>query len=114
MSPAAQAQTFNVLHNFTGGQDGGHPYAGVTRDAAGNLYGTAKFGGDLTCDAPHGCGTVYQLKHKGSGFVSNPLYSFGVGAGGGLPTAQLSSARTAPSTARHLTGVSMARAWFSS
>src|SRR5271169_6202502 len=82
MSPAAQAQTFNVLYNFTGGQDGGHPSAGVSRDAAGNLYGTAKLGADLTCNAPNGCGTVYQLKHKGSGFVFNPPFSFSLGADG--------------------------------
>ena len=87
MSPAAQAQTFNVLHNFTGGQDGAHPSAGVTMDAAGNLYGTAKAGGDLTCNAPNGCGTVYQLKHRGSGFVFNPLYRFGVSPDGGIATA---------------------------
>jgi hypothetical protein len=77
MSPAAQAQTFNVLHNFTGGQDGANPYAGVTMDAAGNLYGTTNVGGDLNCNPPHGCGTVYELKHKGSAFLFNPLYSFG-------------------------------------
>jgi len=38
---AAQAQTFTVLHSFTGGQDGGYPYARLTFDRAGNLYGTA-------------------------------------------------------------------------
>ena len=84
---ALQAQTFTVIHNFTGGQDGAHPYAGVTMDAAGNLYGTANVGGDLTCNPPHGCGAVYQLKHKGSGFVFNPLYNFGVSPDGGIPTA---------------------------
>jgi hypothetical protein len=36
-----QAQTFQVIHNFTNGLDGGSPYAGLTIDAAGNLYGTA-------------------------------------------------------------------------
>ena len=87
VSQSAQAQTFNVLYNFTGGQDGAHPYAGVTMDAAGNFYGTANVGGDLTCNPPHGCGTVYELKHKGSGFIFNPLYSFGVGPDGGIPTA---------------------------
>src|SRR5271169_4682085 len=87
MSPAAQAQTFNVLYNFTGGQDGAHPDAGVTTDAGGNLYGTANVGGDLTCNPPNGCGTVYELKHKGSDFVLNPLYSFGVGVVGGMPAA---------------------------
>jgi hypothetical protein len=29
-----------VLHRFTGGKDGGTPFAGLTFDAAGNLYGT--------------------------------------------------------------------------
>jgi uncharacterized repeat protein (TIGR03803 family) len=87
MSPAAQAQTFNVLYNFTGGWDGAHPRAGVTMDAAGNLYGTAYAGGDLTCYPPHGCGTVYELKHQGSAFVFNHLFTFDVGVPGGMPAA---------------------------
>src|SRR5271166_824799 len=33
---SAQAQTFTVLYNFTGGADGGNPYAGLVRDASGN------------------------------------------------------------------------------
>jgi uncharacterized repeat protein (TIGR03803 family) len=41
----AQAQTFTVLHNFTGSSDGGSPYAGLTRDEAGNLYSTTEMGG---------------------------------------------------------------------
>ncbi len=35
---AAQAQTFTVIHSFTGGGDGAQPYAGLTMDAPGNLY----------------------------------------------------------------------------
>jgi uncharacterized repeat protein (TIGR03803 family) len=46
-----------VLHTFTGKADGGGPYAGVIRDAAGNLYGTAAYGGDPNC----GCGVVFKL-----------------------------------------------------
>ena len=38
---SAQAQTFTVLHTFTGAQDGGQPLAGLAIDGAGNLYGTA-------------------------------------------------------------------------
>jgi uncharacterized repeat protein (TIGR03803 family) len=34
-----------VLYNFTGGTDGGYPYAGVIRDPAGNIYGTTYAGG---------------------------------------------------------------------
>src|SRR5689334_12714792 len=36
----ADAQSYSVLYNFTGGQDGGLPKAGVTFDQAGNMYGT--------------------------------------------------------------------------
>jgi len=42
VDPAGQE---TVLHTFTGGSDGGDPYAGVILDAAGNLYGTASAGG---------------------------------------------------------------------
>ena len=74
----AQAQTFNVLHNFTGGSDGGNPYSGLTKDKAGNLYGTALYYGI-------GYGTAFQLKHKGSGWVFNLLYSFAGGNDGAGP-----------------------------
>lgn len=76
---AAQAQTFNVLHNFTGGNDGGNPSAGLTSYGA-NLYGTTYTGGT------GGYGTVYQLKHAGSSWTINPLHSFN-GNDGAIPTA---------------------------
>jgi uncharacterized repeat protein (TIGR03803 family) len=44
-----------TLHDFTGGSDGGFPYAGVTLDPAGNLYGTTVYGGDF------GFGVVYKI-----------------------------------------------------
>lgn len=69
----AQAQTLTILHNFTGGGDGEHPYAGVTLDRGGDLYGTTYEGGT-------GAGTVYELTHEGSGWTLNVLSSF---AGGG-------------------------------
>jgi uncharacterized repeat protein (TIGR03803 family) len=72
-----QAQTYNVLYNFSGGMDGANPHVGVTLDKAGNLYGTAYAGGK-------GYGTVFKLAHKGSGWVLAPLYSFeGKGANDG-------------------------------
>jgi uncharacterized repeat protein (TIGR03803 family) len=37
--------TETILHEFTGGADGGNPIAGVIRDSAGNLYGTTNLGG---------------------------------------------------------------------
>jgi len=74
---SVQAQTYTVLHSFTGGVDGANPWAGLTMDKAGNLYGTAFFGGinDGDCD-PGGCGAVFRLTHKGSGWAFSPLYSF--------------------------------------
>ena len=75
-TPAAQAQpTYKVLHNFTGGQDGGNPYSGVTMDKAGNLYGT-------TYDGGSGYGGVFKLKHSGSAWLFSPLYSFAGGNDG--------------------------------
>ena len=56
-----------VLHSFTGGADGGVPYAGLIRDAAGNLYGTTAWGG--TSDD----GTVFKLDTTGKETV---LHSF--------------------------------------
>jgi len=80
--PLVQAQTFNVIHAFTGGQDGAGPYAGLTMDRAGNLYGTASAGGK-------GFGTVFKLALKGSGWVFTPLYSFQGGTDGALPGARV-------------------------
>ena len=79
----AQAQTFKVIHNFSGGQDGATPEAGVTLDKAGNLYGSTHNGGTT------GGGTVYQLKHKGSGWTFNPLYTFTGGSDGAAPLARV-------------------------
>lgn len=50
-----------VLHSFTGGSDGAFPWAGLTMDGSGNLYGTATAGGDAQCLPPSGCGTVFKL-----------------------------------------------------
>ena len=88
----AHAQTFQVLHNFTGGEDGAEPNAGVTLDPAGNLYGTASaggFGGNVACVENGGCGTVYQLKKAGSGWTFNTLYSFNGGGDGYFPAASV-------------------------
>src|SRR5208337_3323994 len=88
---SAQAQTLTVLHNFTGGQDGAYPFAGVTMDGAGNLYGSAAGGGyaGSNCAANAGCGTVFKLTHKGSGWVFSPLYSFEGGNDGNYPEARV-------------------------
>ena len=44
LAESLPAQTYKVIHNFTGtSQDGGILYAGVTMDAQGNLYGTTLY-----------------------------------------------------------------------
>jgi uncharacterized repeat protein (TIGR03803 family) len=67
-----------VLYSFTGGADGGNPYAGVIADSAGNLYGTTYNGGAA------GYGTAYKLTPAGQETV---LHSFTDGADGGNPYA---------------------------
>jgi len=83
LATALEAQTFTVLHNFTGGPDGAYPYAGLTIDAAGNLYGTTTAGGNTQggC-SPSGCGTVFKLKQAGAGWVLTPLFTLGGGPEG--------------------------------
>jgi uncharacterized repeat protein (TIGR03803 family) len=44
-----------VLHSFSGGNDGCYPMQGLTRDDAGNLYGTASFCGSS------GYGTIFKI-----------------------------------------------------
>jgi uncharacterized repeat protein (TIGR03803 family) len=59
-----------VLHNFgslPAGAKGANPYAGVVRDAAGNLYGTTVNGGSSND------GAVYKIDTAGHEEV---LYSF--------------------------------------
>lgn len=74
--PLMQAQTFAVLHSFTGSSDGGGPYAGLTMDRAGNFYGTTNFGGETTCGGGFGCGVVFKLKPVNSAWVLTPIYTF--------------------------------------
>ena len=69
LTQLAQAQTFTVLHQFSG-QDGEAPSAGLTMDAAGNFYGTTYLGGQFNY------GSVFKLKHAGSSWILTPLFAF--------------------------------------
>jgi len=55
----------SVLHAFSGGADGLGGSSGLVQDWAGNLYGTAIAGGDLSGDCPGqpaaGCGVLFKV-----------------------------------------------------
>jgi uncharacterized repeat protein (TIGR03803 family) len=74
-----------VLHTFVGGVEGASPDAALIRDSAGNLYGTAEFGGELNCGSGQGCGIVFQLNPSGNFTI---LHRF-TGTDGSNPTAAL-------------------------
>jgi uncharacterized repeat protein (TIGR03803 family) len=80
-APSGYAE--KVLHRFTG-SDGANPYAGLIRDAAGNLYGTTELGGATfggptsTSNESYGCGVVFKLSPAGTETV---LHSFTGGSG---------------------------------
>jgi uncharacterized repeat protein (TIGR03803 family) len=78
-TPLAQAQTFSVVHNFSGGSDGGVPYNGFTMKGK-MFYGTASVGG--TANA----GVFFKMNEKGEETV---LHNFSGGADGANPEGEL-------------------------
>lgn len=64
------AQTFQVIHSFTGGGDGFQPFAGLTLDQGGNLYGTT---------TQYVLGTVFEMKHRNGSWIFSTLYQFDIG-----------------------------------
>ncbi len=80
----SNASTFKVIYSFgaNGASDAAEPYAGLSMDKAGNLYGTTPVGG--TSDT----GTVFELIPSGTGtWKEKILHSFTNGADGGYPYA---------------------------
>jgi uncharacterized repeat protein (TIGR03803 family) len=75
--------TETVLYTFTGGTDGGLPFAGLTGDAEGNLYGTTSSGGSGSLPA----GTVFRLDNTGKETVLHNFCSAANCADGNTPYA---------------------------
>lgn len=69
--------TQNVVHAFTGGQDGSGPGSPVTIDATGNLFGTTPTGG------AYGIGVVYGVSPNGQFHVIHTFTGGADGGGGG-------------------------------
>ena len=77
---------YSVLYSFTGGAQGSAPNTTMVRDKLGNLYGSTFYGGDLTCDAGVGCGTIFKLDTAGN---LTTLYSFSGVPDGAFPNGLL-------------------------
>jgi len=74
--------TLKPVYIFQGLEDGSNPNA-VILDSAGNLYGSAQFGGDISnCNSPYGCGVVFRVDTRGHESV---LYAFGGSPSDGTP-----------------------------
>jgi uncharacterized repeat protein (TIGR03803 family) len=80
-APAAQGQTFKVIHTFTGGADGASPVAGLTMDRGGRFYGT-------TYGSPS-AGSVFKLASSGPGWALFPLNDFRLAGGGANPASEV-------------------------
>jgi uncharacterized repeat protein (TIGR03803 family) len=75
LSPS-QAANFKTLYAFKGQPDAGFPYAALTFDASGNLYGATYY------DGANGLGAVYKLTHANGAWTESVLYSFKGGTDG--------------------------------
>ena len=85
LTPSGSGYSESILHSFSGGSDGANPYAGLTFDDKGALYGTTAGGGS------NGFGTVFKLTPFGSsGYYSEKiLLSLSGRKGGKEPHAAL-------------------------
>jgi len=99
-SPAGN-WTETVLHFFQGGIDGANPYAGLTFDAQGRLYGTTAYGGQSAmCRIFEGCGAVFSMQpptRQGDNWGEEVLLRFNnyIGTGGLNPRSTLTIQRDA-------------------
>lgn len=89
--------TETILHRFRGFafHDGAVPEGGLTKDDAGNLYGTTAYDGTRKCSLVGGligCGTVYELSppsRPDGVWTETVLYSFQGGNDGYFPWGEL-------------------------
>jgi len=89
--PAAHAQNYHVIYNFTGHADGGSPAGGLVMDQHGNLYGLTFDYGTGTCDfgGSPGCGTAYELERHGQAYLFNLLHTFTGGSDGAYASGRM-------------------------
>jgi uncharacterized repeat protein (TIGR03803 family) len=83
LATTVSAQTFTVLHNFELA-DGQNPMGMLTRDSAGSLYGTTRFGGDLS-QQNDGYGVVFELANSNGSWKESTVYKFSDTSDGSQP-----------------------------
>jgi uncharacterized repeat protein (TIGR03803 family) len=81
MKHSGSKWTESVIHSFlsTSSTDGYYPYARVTFDAKGNLYGTTEYGG------AHGVGTVFLMTQSKGKWTYKLIHGFAAGNDGAYP-----------------------------
>ena len=77
--PSGSNWIFSLLYSFASGGYLPGPYASLTMDAAGDLYGTTKQ------DGAHAAGSIFKLTPSGGGWTETDLYDFTGGSDGGVP-----------------------------
>jgi uncharacterized repeat protein (TIGR03803 family) len=85
ITPDGQLTT---IYNFCASgwcPSGNTPVSALIQGRDGNLYGTTKFGGDVGCNPPLGCGTVFKISLRG---ILSTLHSFN-GSDGQAPQGAL-------------------------
>jgi uncharacterized repeat protein (TIGR03803 family) len=86
LTPSSGGQwTESIIYSFTGGAAAYYygPYASLTMDAAGNLYGTT------ISDGPYGFGTAFKLTPSYFGWIYSDLHDFTGGSDGAYPSSSL-------------------------
>jgi len=90
-APSFAAGKEKVIYSFCPAQlcpDGANPMASLISDPAGNLYGTAYYGGNSNCI--RGCGTVFELTRADGKWKQKVLHHFeNNGKDGYYPAASL-------------------------
>jgi uncharacterized repeat protein (TIGR03803 family) len=72
-----------TLHSFDV-SDGNQPFGGLLQATDGAFYGATHYGGNLKCNAPSGCGTIYNLDMGLGPFVAFIQAAGKVGQTGGI------------------------------
>jgi uncharacterized repeat protein (TIGR03803 family) len=84
LKPNAGTWKETIIHHFAGGSDGATPWAPVTLDSHGNLYGSTESGG-----GKFGHGTLFQLSPGQNGQWNEATASFSGNAHGQNPETPL-------------------------